>query len=160
MKSMTKSAASLDATDKTLLRALQTDGRATNAELAKLAHVSESACLRRVKQLEQVGVIERYTAVISPAAVGLPLTVFVTISLTSQSRELLSAFEAAVAGVPEVLECHLMTGAADYLLRVAVADVDGLERLHSAKLTRLPGVARVNSSVTLRCAVRRTTLPL
>ncbi len=157
---MTKSAAPLDATDKTLLRALQTDGRATNAELSEAAHMSESACLRRVKQLEQIGVIERYTAVINPAAVGLPLTVFVTISLTSQSRELLSAFEAAVAGVPEVLECHLMTGAADYLLRVAVADVDGLERLHSAKLTRLPGVARVNSSLTLRCVVRRTTLPL
>jgi DNA-binding Lrp family transcriptional regulator len=157
---MTKPVAALDAIDKALLRALQNDGRATNAELSKVAHVSESACLRRVKQLEQVGVIERYTAVISPAAVGLPLTVFVTISLTSQSQELLSAFEAAVAGVPEVLECHLMTGTSDYLLRVAVADVDGLERLHSAKLTRLPGVARVNSSLTLRCVVRRTTLPL
>ena len=160
MSNMTKNVTSLDATDKMLLRALQRDGRATNAELSVAANMSESACLRRVKQLERMGVIERYTAVVSPAAVGLPLAVFITISLTSQSQESLSTFEAALAGVPEILECHLMTGTSDYFLRVVVADVDDLERLHSTKLTRLPCVARVNSSLALRCVVRRTTLPL
>ena len=105
---MTKSAAPLDAIDKALLRALQADGRATNAELSQRVNMSESACLRRVKLLEQAGVIERYAAVVDPASVGLPLTVFVTISLDNQSREALAAFEQAVAAVPEVLECHLI----------------------------------------------------
>ena len=150
----------MDRTDRKILRELQLDAKQSNAHLAERVGLSESACLRRVRLLEQVGVIERYTAVVSPAAVGLPLAVFITISLTSQSQESLSAFEAALAGVPEILECHLMTGTSDYFLRVVVADVDDLERLHSTKLTRLPCVARVNSSLALRCVVRRTTLPL
>jgi len=156
---MTKSANLSDA-DKTLLRALQRDGRATNAELSAIAHMSESACLRRVKALEQAGVIERYAAIVNPAAVGRPLTVFVTLSLVSQAQEALADFERAVATVPDVQECHLMAGTSDYILRVAVSDVDGLERLHSQVLTRLPGVARVVSSLVLRSVVRRASLPL
>jgi Lrp/AsnC family leucine-responsive transcriptional regulator len=156
---MTKSANLSDA-DKTLLRALQRDGRSTNAELSAIAHMSESACLRRVKALEQAGVIERYAAIVNPAAVGRPLTVFVTLSLVSQAQEALADFERAVATVPDVQECHLMAGTSDYILRVAVSDVDGLERLHSQVLTRLPGVARVVSSLVLRSVVRRASLPL
>jgi Lrp/AsnC family leucine-responsive transcriptional regulator len=146
--------------DKTLLRALQRDGRATNAELSAIAHMSESACLRRVKALEQAGVIERYAAIVNPAAVGRPLSVFVTLSLVSQAQEALADFERAVLMVPDVQECHLMAGTSDYILRVAVSDVDGLERLHSQVLTRLPGVARVVSSLVLRSVVRRSSLPL
>jgi len=157
---VTKSAATLDAQDRALLRALQRDGRATNAELASIANMSESACLRRVKALEQAGVIERYAAIVSPAAVGLPLTVFVTISLDSQAREVLAEFERAVAQVADVLECHLMTGTSDYILRLAVSDVEALERLHAQTLTRLPHVARVVSSLALRPVVQRPSLPL
>ena len=156
---MTKSTILSDA-DKTLLRALQRNGRATNAELSAIAHMSESACLRRVKALEQAGVIERYAAIVNSAAVGRPLTVFVTLSLVSQAQEALADFERAVATVPDVQECHLMAGTSDYILRVAVSDVDGLERLHSQVLTRLPGVARVVSSLVLRSVVRRASLPL
>ena len=156
---MTKSTNLSDA-DKTLLRALQRDGRATNAELSAVAHMSESACLRRVKALEQAGVIERYAAIVNPAAVGRPLSVFVTLSLVSQAQEALANFERAVLMVPDVQECHLMAGTSDYILRVAVSDVDGLERLHSQVLTRLPGVARVVSSLVLRSVVRRSSLPL
>ncbi|HET7085453.1 MAG TPA: Lrp/AsnC family transcriptional regulator [Rhizomicrobium sp.] len=156
---MTKSANLSDA-DKTLLRALQRDGRATNAELSAIAHMSESACLRRVKALEQAGVIERYAAIVNPAAAGRPLTVFVTLSLESQAQEALADFERAVMLVPDVQECHLMAGTSDYILRIAVSDVDELERFHSQVLTRLPGVARVVSSLVLRSVVRRSSLPL
>jgi DNA-binding Lrp family transcriptional regulator len=156
---MTKSTNLSDA-DKILLRALQRDGRATNAELSAIAHMSESACLRRVKALEQAGVIERYAAIVNPAAVGRPLTVFVTLSLESQAQEALTDFERAVAMVQDVQECHLMAGTSDYILRVAVSDVDQLEQLHSQVLTRLPGVSRVVSSLVLRSVVRRPSLPL
>jgi Lrp/AsnC family transcriptional regulator, leucine-responsive regulatory protein len=156
---MTKSTNLSDA-DKILLRALQRDGRATNAELSVIAHMSESACLRRVKALEQAGVIERYAAIVNPAAVGRPLTVFVTLSLMSQAREALADFERAIATVPDVRECHLMAGTSDYIVRLAVSDVGELERLHSQVLTRLPGVARVVSSLVLRSVVGRSSLPL
>ena len=156
---MTKPANLSDA-DKILLRTLQQNGRATNAELSAVAHMSESACLRRVKALEQAGVIERYAAIVNPAAVGRPLTVFVTLSLVSQSQEGLAEFERAVATVEDVQECYLMAGTSDYILRLAVSDVDGLERLHSQILTRLPGVARVVSSLVLRSVVHRSSLPL
>lgn len=146
--------------DRALLRVLQRDGRATNLELSAQVNLSESACLRRVRQMEHAGVIERYVALVDPAAVGLPLTVFVTISLTSQAREALAEFEQAVSKVADVQECHLMTGTSDYILRLAVSDMEGLERLHNQILTRLPGVARVISSLALRPVVRRHALPL
>jgi DNA-binding Lrp family transcriptional regulator len=155
-----KSAAQLDAADKALLRRLQREGRATNAELAEAAHLSESACFRRVRALEAEGVITGYAATVDPRAVGLALTVFVSITLSSQAQDVLAAFEAAVAEAPEIMECHLMTGQADYILRVVASDVDDLERLHAQVLTRLPGVARINSSIALRTVVRRTALPV
>jgi Lrp/AsnC family leucine-responsive transcriptional regulator len=149
-----------DRTEQQLLRFLQRDGRMSNADLSREASLSESACLRRVKALEQSGVIERYAAVVNQRLVGLPLNVFVTITLTSQAEAVLKSFEAEIAAVPEVMECYLMTGGSDYLLRVAARDVDDLERIHSTRLTRLSGVARVTSSITLRQVVRRAELPI
>lgn len=155
-----KSSVALDQHDKVLLRALQEDGRATNAELAEAAHLSESACFRRVKALEAAGIIGGYAATVDPAAVGLGLTVYVSITLASQAQDVLSAFEAAVAEAPEVMECHLMTGQADYMVRLVASDVNDLERIHAQVLTRLPGVARLNSSIALRSVVRRGGLPI
>jgi DNA-binding Lrp family transcriptional regulator len=150
----------IDAQDKMLLRRLQREGRATNAELAQAANLSESACFRRVRALEKSGVITGYAATVDPRAVGLSLTVYVSITLTSQAQDVLDAFEAAVAKTPEVSECHLMAGDADYVLRVVAADVDDLERLHRRVLTRLPGVARLNSAIALRRVVQRSELPI
>lgn len=156
----TVSAVELDAIDRKMLRILQADGRMTNAELARHVNLSESACLRRLRALEEAKVIGRYAAVINERAVGLPISVFVTVTLDSQSEGALTAFEAAVAAVPEVMECYLMTGGSDYLLRLVVRDVDDLERTHSRELTRLPGVNRVSSSVALRAVVKRAALPV
>ena len=156
----TVSAAVLDATDRKMLRALQLDGRMTNSDLSKTVNLSESACLRRLRTLEAAGVISRYAAIINERAVGFPISVFVTVTLSSQAEGSLTAFEAAVSSVPEVVECYLMTGGSDYLLRLVVRDVDDLERIHSRELTRLPGVTRVSSSVAMRTVVKRGALPV
>jgi DNA-binding Lrp family transcriptional regulator len=150
----------LDRTDWVLLRALQHDGRATYAQLAEQAHLSESSCLRRVRRLEAGGAIERYAAIVNQGAVGLPLNVFVAVTLDSQSEESLAAFEREIAATPEVMECHLMTGASDYLVHIVARDVQDLERIHSTRLTRLKGVARVTSSIAMRQVVRRDRLPV
>lgn len=157
---MTKSASNFDRTDLTLLRSLQRDGRATNAELARDASMSESACLRRVRLLEANGAIERYAAVINQQAVGLPLNVFITITLNGQSEAALRTFETEIAAVPEVMECYLMTGSADYLVRVVARDIDDLERIHSTRLTRLTGVARVTSSIAMRQVIKRAEMAI
>ena len=150
----------IDATDRAILTALQGDGRMTNVELAERVHLSESACLRRVRLLEDNGVIERYTMLVSPAAVGINGNVFAEITLNSQKQEDLDAFEAAVRAVPEVMECYLVTGEYDYLLRVVARDTVDYERIHHEHLTRLPGVARVKTSFTLRTVAKKTELPL
>ena len=150
----------LDRTDRNLLAELQRDGRLSNRDLAERVHLSESACLRRVRALEQAGVIDRYAAVVSQNKVGLPGNVFVSITLNRQDQTDLSAFEEAVKGVPEVMECYLMTGPFDYLLRVVVSDPSDFERLHSQHLTRLPGVARVQSSFALRTVRKSAELPV
>jgi DNA-binding Lrp family transcriptional regulator len=150
----------LDRTDRGLLAELQRDGRLTNRELAERVHLSESACLRRVRALEQAGVIDRYAAVVSQNKVGLPGNVFVSITLNRQDQTDLAAFEEAVRRVPEVMECYLMTGPQDYLLRVVVSDPSDFERLHSQHLTRLPGVARVQSSFALRTVRKSDELPV
>lgn len=156
----TVSAVALDDIDRKMLRALQADGRMTNADLARAVNLSESACLRRLRALEAEGVISRYAAVVNERAVGLPISVFVTVTLSSQAEGALTAFETAVATVPEVVECYLMTGSSDYLLRLVVRDVDDLERIHARELTRLPGVTRVSSSVAMRTVVKRAALPV
>ena len=150
----------LDRTDNLILAALQRDGRLSNRELAERVHLSESACLRRVRTLEEAGVVTGYAAQVNQARVGLPGNVFVSITLNRQEQGDLAAFEEAVARVPEVMECYLMTGQQDYLLRVVVSDPADFERLHSQHLTRLPGVARVQSSFALRMVRKGAELPI
>ena len=150
----------LDRTDRQILSILQSEGRITNAALAARVHLSSSACLRRVQRLEEVGVIERYVAVLDPLTIGRPTHAFVEVTLGSQREEALNAFEQAVLDCPDVLECHLMSGGADYLLHVAVADTQHYERLHKQHLSRLPNVARIRSSFALRTVCKRHELPL
>jgi Lrp/AsnC family leucine-responsive transcriptional regulator len=150
----------LDRVDNQILAALQRDGRISNRDLAEKVHLSESACLRRMRALEEAGVIDRYAALVNQARVGLPGNVFVSITLNRQEQADLAAFEEAVKRVPEVMECYLMTGQQDYLLRVVVSDPADFERLHSQHLTRLPGVARVQSSFALRTVRKGNELPL
>ena len=151
---------SLDRYDKLILEALQNDGRISNVQLAQRVSLSESACLRRVRALEESGMIDRYAALVSQREVGLPGNVFVHIGLHREEQSELAAFEEAVKCIPEVMECYLMTGEFDYLLRVVVANMADFERLHKGALTRLPGVARVNSSVCIRTVRHKTQLPL
>jgi Lrp/AsnC family leucine-responsive transcriptional regulator len=151
---------SLDRFDKLILNELQKDGRISNVHLATRVNLSESACLRRVRSLEESGMIDRYAALLSQQKAGLPGSVFVHIGLQREEESELAAFEGAVKNIPEVMECYLMTGEFDYLLRVVVSDMADFERLHRDSLTRLPGVARVNSSVTIRTVQKKTELPL
>ena len=151
---------SLNRFDKAILTALQRDGRITNVQLAIAVNLSESACLRRVRALEESGMIDRYVALVSQPNVGLSGNVFVNIGLHREEESELTAFEEAVRNIPEVMECFLMTGEFDYLLRVVVSDMADFERLHKESLTRLPGVARVNSSVAIRTVQKTTELPL
>lgn len=150
----------MDKYDKSILEALQRDGRISNVHLAALISLSESACLRRVRALEESGIIDRYAALLSQPKVGLSGNVFVHIGLHREEESVLAAFEEAVRDIPEVMECYLMTGEFDYLLRVVVSDMADFERLHRDSLTRLPGVARVNSSVAIRTVQKKTELPL
>ena len=150
----------MDRFDRSILEALQQDGRISNKQLAKQVHLSESACLRRVRALEEAGMIERYVAMVSQSKAGMPGDVLVHIGLHREEQSELAAFEEAVRDIPEVMECYLMTGEFDYLLRVVVADMADFERIHKDNLTRLPGVARVNSSVAIRTVLKRTAVPL
>ena len=150
----------LDRYDKAILAELQRDGRISNVQLAGIVSLSESACLRRVRALEQSGLIERYAALLDQKKAGLAGTVFVHIALRREEQSQLAEFEVAVQDIPEVMECHLMTGEFDYLLRVVIADMADFERLHNESLTRLPGVSRVNSSVAIRTVRKTTELPL
>jgi Lrp/AsnC family leucine-responsive transcriptional regulator len=150
----------MDRFDRLILEALQRDGRISNKQLAQQVHLSESACLRRVRALEEDGMIERYVAMVSQSKAGIPGDVLVHIGLHREEQSELAAFEEAVRNIPEVMECYLMTGEFDYLLRVVVADMADFERIHKDELTRLPGVARVNSSVAIRTVLKRTALPL
>lgn len=150
----------LDDKDRAILRRLQRDGRISAAALAQDVALSESACRRRIEALERSGVITGYRAELDGEALGFSLTVFVSITLGTQTQKDLSAFENAVRAAPEVLECWLMTGEADYLLRVAARDVRDLERIHREVLTRLPGVTRVNTALAMRPVATPRGLPL
>ena len=150
----------IDRTDRAILHALQLDGRLSNVNLANKINLSESACLRRVKLLEKAGVVERYSMLVNQAAVGLPGNVFVEISLAQQQQDELDTFEERVLQLPEVMECYLMSGDYDYLLRVVVADAADYERIHHQHLTRLPGVAKVRSSFALRTVTKTNELPI
>lgn len=149
-----------DTRDRAILTALQKDGRLTNAELAEKANLSPSACLRRTRLLEDAGVIAGYTMLLNAKAVGLSGTAFVQVTLEGQGREELDLFERAVADIPEIMECYLLAGQHDYMLRIAYRDAEDLERLHKDTLTSLPGVDRVQSTLTLRTVKRTTMLPV
>jgi len=150
----------LDALDRKILTILQIEGRLPNTELAERIALSASACYRRVQRLEAEGVIRDYVALLDPRAVGRRATVFVEITLSGQSDEIMQAFERQVALVPDVLECHLMAGTADYLLKVVAHDTDDFARIHRQYLARLPGVAQMQSSFALRTVFKTTALPL
>lgn len=158
--SMVFSAMEMDRFDRAILTNLQRDGRMTNVDLAAAVNLSESACLRRVRGLEEEGLIEGYVALLDQKMAGRSGNVFVHIALHREEQSELAAFETAVQNIPEVMECYLMTGEFDYLLRVVVSDMEDFERLHNEALTRLPGVARVNSSVAIRTVRKTTELPL
>ncbi|MEM7075337.1 MAG: Lrp/AsnC family transcriptional regulator [Pseudomonadota bacterium] len=151
---------SLDSTDRRLLSVLQKRGRISNADLADAIHLSASACHRRVQRLEAEGYIKGYVALLDPRRIGLPATVFVEITLSTQAEDVLDAFERAVTRIPDVLECHLTAGTADYILKLAVEDTEDFARIHRQYLTRLPGVAKMQSSFALRTVLQTTALPV
>ena len=150
----------LNRTDRRLLEILQRDGHLTNQELAERVSLSPSACLRRVRALEESGVIRRYVAIVDPRKVGLPLTAFVNVKLEKKGRMPTDAFARAVKDWPEVLGCHSLTGDMDYLLRVQVGDLEHFSRFVMDSLLKLPGVLDVKSSFVLEEIKETTALPI
>jgi len=149
-----------DTIDLKILKELQQDSSLSNVELARRVHLSPSPCLTRVKALEAAGVIQRYVALANPKALGLDLNVFINISLKEQSKEALADFEQRIAEHDEVMECYLMTGDSDYLIRVAVADIAALERFILDQLTPIRGIEKIRTSFTLKQVRYKTALPV
>lgn len=150
----------LDTTDLRILEELQLNARITNIDLASRVHLSPSPCLTRVRALEDSGLISRYVTLLDPYELGLSVSVFIQITLERQVERALEAFEEAVQDYPEVMECYLMTGDADYLIRVVVPDVQALERFIVNQLSKIPGVANIRSSFALKQVKYKTALPL
>ena len=151
---------SLDAIDRKIIAALQDDARRTTLQLAERGGLSPSPCARRVRLLEEAGIVKGYVAVIDKNAVGLPVSVFASIKLERQREEDLDRFARAVAQWPKVLDCYLMTGPRDFLMRIVVRDLEAYERFIKHKLTRLDGVASIESSFALGQVKRSNALPL
>lgn len=150
----------LDPVDAAILALLQQEGRLSNSDLSDRVGLSASACHRRVKALEASGLIRGYVALLDAEKLGRGLTVIVLATLENQRRETLEAFEHAVAGIEEVMECHLTTGAEDYLLRLQVRDARDYERVHRLRLSGLPGLARLVSNIAMRTVFARTAIAL
>lgn len=150
----------LDPIDIRILNELQNDSSHSNVELAKRVHLSPSPCLMRVKALKDKGVIRNYVALADPKSLGLGLNVFISISLKEQSKEALGEFEHRISEHDEVMECYLMTGDSDYLIRVAVADMGALEKFILEQLTPIPGIEKIRSSFALKQVRYKTALPL
>jgi Lrp/AsnC family leucine-responsive transcriptional regulator len=150
----------LDAIDLRILRELQGDGSLSNVELARRVGLSPSPCLARVKALQAGGVIRQYVALLDAQALGLNLNVFISISLKQQTRAALEAFEAKVCAREEVMECYLMTGDADYLIRVALPDMAALERFVLEQLSPMKEVEKIRSSFAMKQVRYKTALPL
>lgn len=150
----------LDEIDKRILRALQRDGHLTNLELARQVGLSPSPCLRRVRQLERDGVIERYAALLDASKVGIGLVVFARISLVAQDAETIDHFTDAIRRLPQVVECHIMAGECDALLRVVAADLDGYRQFQAMHLNRTNGVQTVKTDIPLQRIKLSTELPL
>ena len=150
----------LDSIDRKILRVIQKKGRISNADLSEKVGLSPSACHRRVQRLETDGIVRDYVALLDPRTIGLPSTIFVEIKLQGQADEILDAFEAEVKRVPEILECHLMAGTADYMLKVVADSTEDFARIHRQHLSRLPGVQQMQSSFALRMVFKTTALPV
>lgn len=150
----------LDDIDRKILRVIQKQGRISNADLSEKVNLSPSACHRRVQRLEAEGIVKDYVALLDARRIGLPSTVFVEIKLQGQADEILDAFEAEVKRVPEILECHLMAGTADYILKVVADSTEDFARIHRQHLSRLPGVLQMQSSFALRTVFKTTALPV
>ena len=151
---------SIDQLDRAILNILQSKGRISNSDLAELINLSPSACHRRVQSLEKEGFIKEYVALLDPRKLKVGTTVFVEITLSAQADNVLDSFEKAVARIPDVLECHLMAGTADYILKVVAENTDDFARIHRQYLTRLPGVAQMQSSFALRTVFKTNALPV
>jgi Lrp/AsnC family transcriptional regulator, leucine-responsive regulatory protein len=150
----------LDEVDWRLLRHVQEDARMSNVDLAERVGLSASPCLRRMRQLEESGIIKGHMTLLDQNAVGLPVSVFISVTLKEQSERALDEFESRIRALPEVMECYLMTGTADYLLRVVMADLAAYERFLKEHLTRIPAIASIQSSFALKQVSFRTALPL
>ncbi|MCZ6589370.1 MAG: Lrp/AsnC family transcriptional regulator [Alphaproteobacteria bacterium] len=150
----------LDTTDRRILEVLQSDARIANVDLALQVNLSPSPCLRRVRRLEEDGYVRGYVSLLDPAAIGLPVSVFVQVSLEKQVVDALDEFERRIVSHSEVMECYLMTGDSDYLLRVVAPDIAAFQRFLLDHLTRIPGVASIKSSFALKQVSYRTALPL
>ena len=150
----------LDRIDRRILRHLQADGRMTNVELARRVGITAPPCLRRVRALEEAGLIRGYHAEVAPEALGFPLIVFAQVGLASQAEADLQAFEELVRGWPEVREAHMLAGETDFLLKIVAADWDSYQRFLSAKLTSAPNVAHVKSAMTLRVSKAEPGVPV
>jgi len=149
-----------DDIDIRILSELQDSGRLSNVDLSSRVGLSPSPCLARVRALEEAGIISRYVALLDPEAVGAGVSVFIQVSLERQSREVLDVFEARIANMPEVMECYLMSGDADYLLRVVVRDTAHLRDFIVGQLSETPGVSQIRSSFALKQVKYQTALPL
>jgi Lrp/AsnC family leucine-responsive transcriptional regulator len=150
----------LDTTDWNILDRLQADARLTNVKLAEAVNLSPSPCLTRVRELEAGGYISRYVTLLNPHKIGLTVSVFIQVTLEKQVEKQLESFETAIQKRPEVMECYLMTGDSDYLLRVVVPDLPALERFIVDHLTKIPGIANIRSSFALKQVKYQTALPL
>ena len=150
----------MDDIDRRIVAALQRDGRITNVELAELVGLSPTPCARRVARLEAEEVITGYGARVDPVRVGLPVSIFVSVELERQDRESITTFERAVVTLPEVMECYLMTGSRDILLRVVAEDLTTFNHFLEERLMRLPGIRSIRSNFALRTLIRRQSLPL
>ena len=150
----------IDKTDRRILMALQEDGRLQNIELAKRVGLSPSPCLRRVRLLEEAGVIERYIALLDPGKVGAAFTVFARVWLKSQDEETVNHFVEQVKQMPQVMECHLMVGDCDFLLRVVVADLDAYRRFQVEYLNRIKGIQNIKTEIPMQKIKQSWQLPL
>jgi DNA-binding Lrp family transcriptional regulator len=150
----------LDRIDRQILALLQEDGRMTNVELAERVGLTAPPCLRRVRALEQAGVIRGYHAECDPSQLGFPITVFAMVSLRSQAEQDLAAFETHVAAIPEVRECHMLNGEIDFILKIVAADLESFQRILTTKLTSAPNVASVKSSLTIRSSKSQVGVPI
>ncbi|MFL2790079.1 MAG: Lrp/AsnC family transcriptional regulator [Paracoccaceae bacterium] len=150
----------IDNIDVRILKILQKTGRMTNFDLSEEINLSSSACHRRVSRLEADKIIKHYVAILDPLKIGLSTTVFVEITLNGQTDEVLDKFEEEIKKIPNVLECNLMAGSADYLLKVVAKDTDDFAKIHRESLSRLPGVAQIQSSFSLKTVFRGTDFPI